>query len=418
MPNKNFPISDPNRIKVLIVDDEASIRKIVARSLESEGYDLGFASDGEEAFEKLMESFFDIVITDIAMPRLDGIELIKRISDYFPADAIAMTGRVDHYSYDQIVGAGACDFVQKPFTPDEIVLRVKRVLRERQLKEDLLKSHKELAQAQKLESLGQLSAGIAHEINTPIQYMADNVTFIKDGFQDLTGILHHLKSVYESVLDNSLTPSVLEQVRSGVDMENLEYMAEELPKAIDQTLEGIRSIRNIIRAMKDFSHPGKTGHVSADLNQCIKNAAIISKNEWKYIADLVLDLDETLPKLICNPGELNQAFLNLIVNASHAVADQLKSDSSPKGKIKIKTRKLDDEVEIAVSDTGTGISTEIQSQIFNPFFTTKAIGKGTGQGLAIARSIIVDRHQGKIEFETLQGKGTTFLIRLPLPALK
>ena len=414
MSNNNLPVFNSNQVRILIVDDEPPIRKLVARALEPEGYEICFASDGEEAFSILLESFFDIVITDIVMPKMDGTELIKKIAEYLPADVIAMTGRIDEYSYDHIVGAGACDFVQKPFGPGEILLRVKRVLRERQLKEDLLKSHKELAQSQKFESLGQLSAGIAHEINTPIQYIADNVAFIKDSFQDLNEILSHLKSLSGSTRNDSPGPSLPDQIRSMLNMDDLEYMAEEMPKAIDQTLEGIRNIRNIVKAMKDFAHPGKTEHVYTDLNQCIKNAAIISKNEWKYIADLVLDLDETLPEAFCNPGELNQVFLNLIINAGHAVSDQLKCDSSPKGKIKIKTQKLGNWIEIAVSDTGAGIPEDIKSKIFNPFFTTKEIGKGTGQGLAIARSVVVDRHKGEIEFETAQGKGTTFFIRLPL----
>lgn len=406
------PNTDP--IRILVVDDETSVQKLVARILGPEGYDINFASDGATAFQFLTEKNYDLVITDIIMPGMNGAELIKRIHEFFQADIIAMTGQADLYDYERFIGLGACDFIRKPFSPDELLLRVKRVLRERQLKEDVLNAHRELFHSQKLESLGQLSAGIAHEINTPLQYISGNTRFIKDAVKDIGSVLAGLKKLTTPADSGAAGPVFPDEIQAMVNSGDIEYLIEELPRTIDQTMEGIQAISRIVKAMKAFSHPGTTDHVPTDLNQSIRNAATISRNEWKTVADLVLDLDETLPDVTCNPGELNQVLLNLIVNAGHAVSDRIAVGSIQKGAIRISSGKIDGWVEITVKDTGTGIPENIRSLIFNPFFTTKPVGKGTGQGLAIARSIIVDRHRGEIGLETTPGQGTTFYIRLPL----
>lgn len=317
-------------------------------------------------------------------------------------------------SYDQFVSAGACDFVQKPFTPDEILLRVKRVLRERQLREDVLQSHKALAKSQKLESLGQLASGIAHELNTPVQYIGDNTFFVKDAFIGLNSSLKVLVELFEAAKENTIDSSILERVQSALDMADIDYLQEELLPAIEQTIEGVDRIQKIVKAMKVFAHPGKSEHVPTNLNECLQNTVTISKNEWKYIADLSLDLDSSLPLVSCDSGELNQVFLNLIVNASHAILENIGQNSSQKGKIEISTRSMGNGVEIKISDTGTGIPDHIKDKVFHPFFTTKEIGKGTGQGLAISRSVVVDRHKGEINIEPGKDGGTVFIIKLPI----
>lgn len=406
-------MADLQHIKILIVDDEKLIQKLMKKTLEAEGYDICLASNGEEALELLSTTLFDIVITDIAMPEMDGIELTKRIQENFPSEVIIMTGQIDQYSYEQFVGAGACDFVQKPITSDEILLRVKRVLHEQQLREDLLQSHKELAKSQKLESLGQLASGIAHELNTPIQYIGDNTNFFKETFQDVRECLQVFLELFEAGKKNKIDSTIIEKVQSAIEIADIKYIQEEIPQAIEQTLEGVKRIQKIVKAMKVFAHPGNNVHVLTNLNECIQNTITISKNEWKYIADIVLDLDSNLPLVSCDPGEINQVFLNLIVNASHAIAENQKQSSSQKGKITIGTKWVENWVEIRISDTGTGIPDNIRDHVFEPFFTTKEIGKGTGQGLAITHSVVVNRHKGKIDIETRKAGGTTFIIKLP-----
>ncbi len=414
MMNDSIIDADQSLTKILNVDDEKLIQKLLKKTMETAGFITFVASDGIEALALLTETFFDVVITDISMPNMDGKKLIQKIAEDFPTEVIVMTGQIAQYRYEEFVGIGAKDFVQKPLTSDEILLRVKRVLYERQLRENLLKSNEELAKSQKLESIGQLSSGIAHELNTPIQYIGDNTNFLKESFQDIRTCLDSYSNVFETLKDSNIDPSILETVESAKETADLDYLQEEIPSAIKQTLEGVNRIQKIVKAMKVFAHPGENVHVQANLNECIKSTITISKNEWKYVADLSLDLDSNLPLINCDPGELNQVFLNIIVNASHAISERLSSDSSQKGKIQISTRFYDNWVEVRISDNGTGIPKKLLNKVFDPFFTTKQIGKGSGQGLAISRSVIVDRHKGELDIETQEGTGATFIIKLPI----
>jgi signal transduction histidine kinase len=191
------------------------------------------------------------------------------------------------------------------------------------------------------------------------------------------------------------------------------YLFEEIPKAIEQTQEGVSRVAALVSAMKEFSHPGTGEKVPFNLNHGIESTITVARNEWKYVADLQLQLDMALPLVRCLPNEINQVVLNLVVNAAHAIADVAADGGPGRGTITIQTRQLDGCVEIRIQDTGGGIPEKIRSRIFDPFFTTKAIGKGTGQGLAIARSVVVDKHQGTIDFESAVGHGTTFIIHLP-----
>ncbi|MEJ2078686.1 MAG: ATP-binding protein [Acidobacteriota bacterium] len=193
-----------------------------------------------------------------------------------------------------------------------------------------------------------------------------------------------------------------------------DYLASEIPQAIEHTLEGVERVAKIVRAMKNFSHPGSEEKTPIDLNKAIENTLTVSRNEWKYHADLVADLDPALPPVPCLPGELNQVILNLVVNAAHAIADVVGDASGCKGTLAVSTRLDGAWAEIRVEDTGSGIPEHARDRIFDPFFTTKGVGKGTGQGLAISHSVIVDKHGGTIHFETETGGGTSFIVRLPL----
>jgi signal transduction histidine kinase len=195
----------------------------------------------------------------------------------------------------------------------------------------------------------------------------------------------------------------------------LEYLLAEIPKAISQSADGIDRVATIVRAMKEFAHPGSAEKAAVNLNKAIESTVTVARNEWKYVADLHTTLDPTLPPVPCLVGEFNQVVLNMIVNATHAIADAVKGTGG-KGTITIGTRRAGDFVEVCIADTGMGIPESIRHRIFDPFFTTKEVGKGTGQGLAIARSVVVDKHGGTIAVESQVGTGTTFIIRLPLTA--
>jgi PAS domain S-box-containing protein len=264
-------------------------------------------------------------------------------------------------------------------------------------------SESQRGQSQKLESIGQLAAGIAHEINTPIQFIGDNLRFLKDSFDDLQAILVALQ-------DNTTIPNDLREQIVKLDMP---YLIDEIPKAISQSLEGTDHVAQIVKAMKEFSHPDSGELKQHDINHALQTSIIVSRNEFKYVAELEMNLDTSLPHVPCLPSELNQVFVNLIVNAAHAIKDVVK-DSNTLGKITISTKLNGDYAEIRIGDSGTGIPEKIRNRLFEPFFTTKGVGKGTGQGLYLAHAIITKKHGGTIHFETEIGKGTTFVIRLPV----
>jgi PAS domain S-box-containing protein len=272
----------------------------------------------------------------------------------------------------------------------------------------------QIAQTQRLESIGQLAAGIAHEINTPTQYIGDNTRFIKDAYGDLHRILGKYEELLKAVRDGKPTDEVVREVEAECVRAEIAYLFEEVPKAIHETLEGVGRVAKIVGAMKEFSHPGAAEKVATDINKAIESTLTVARNEWKYVADMVTGFDPSLSLVPCLRGEFNQVILNMIINAVHAVADVVGDGSKGKGTITVTTRRVEKWAEICIGDTGTGIREEIRSRIFDPFFTTKEVGKGTGQGLAIARSVIVDKHDGTIDFETEMGKGTTFIIRLPM----
>ena len=272
----------------------------------------------------------------------------------------------------------------------------------------------QLRQSQKLESIGQLAAGIAHEINTPIQYVGDNARFFKDAFSSISSVLRSHAELVEAARRNAITPEMIEKNDALIVASDLSYLSIQIPQALQESLEGIERVTKIVRAMKEFSHPGGKDKSSADLNRAIESTIIVARNEWKYVADLTTDLEASLPFVPCLLGEFNQCMLNLIVNAAHAIGDVVKNLPGTKGLITITTRRAGDFVEIRVADTGTGIPEAARSKIFEPFFTTKDVGRGTGQGLSIIYGCIVKHHGGTVRFETETNCGTTFILQLPI----
>lgn len=271
----------------------------------------------------------------------------------------------------------------------------------------------ELRHAQKLEAVGALAAGIAHEINTPIQFVGDNARFLQNAFGGLRQLLDRYEAIYVAVRKGSASDELVHAAELARVESDWEYSLTEIPKALEQALQGIDRVAKIVRAMKEFSHVNQ--HLekrAADLNRAVESTLIVARNELKYVAE-VETVYADLPPVICHLGDLNQVFLNLLINAAHAIGDVVK-DSGQKGRIRVHTRQIGSWVEISISDTGTGIPKAIHEKIFDPFFTTKEVGKGSGQGLALARAIVVEKHGGTLTFETEPGKGTTFHVRLPI----
>lgn len=266
-------------------------------------------------------------------------------------------------------------------------------------------------QSMYLESIGQLAAGIAHEINTPMQYIGDNLNFLRDSFNDAAKAISKIRS---KVIEGTLTADHLTDI---LDEADYEYLEEELPLAFNQTTEGVSRVCKIVQAMKEYSHPNSEKKVATDINKAIESTVTISKHTWKYHSDMELSLDTNLPNAICHPGPLNEVLLNIIVNAADAIRENLGDSSDAKiGKICVCSRTVKNDIEITITDNGGGIPEDVQPRIFDPFFTTKEVGKGTGQGLALSYSIIKDRHNGHLSFTSVPGVGTTFTIRIPIQA--
>jgi signal transduction histidine kinase len=264
-----------------------------------------------------------------------------------------------------------------------------------------------------MEAIGQLAAGIAHEINTPAQYVTDNTVFLRESWA-VIGPIVAIAGRIRGECFNLLPAEVREELDSRFTGLDVDYLTSEIPRAIDETLEGIRHVARIVRAMNEFAHPPSVDKCDCDLNHAIESTLTVARSEWKYVARVETSFDETMPPVPCRLDEINQVMLNLIVNAAHAVGDSLGDGASGLGTITVETKYEPGWATIRVKDTGIGIPEEIRSRIFAPFFTTKPLGKGTGQGLAMARKVIVDRHQGTIEVESQVGQGSCFILRLPV----
>ena len=267
----------------------------------------------------------------------------------------------------------------------------------------------ELRHAQELESVGQLAAGVAHEVNTPIQFVGDSLHFLRDAFADLEGILAAYIELRRAVTARGEHTELCSKIAEEEDEADLAFLREEVPAAFARAADGVSRVSGIVGAMKEFAHPGSDQMEPVDINDAIETTLTVAKNEYKYFAEVDLQLGE-LPAVSCRAGDINQVILNLVINAAHAIEA---TENDERGRIGVRTAVDGDHAVIEVSDTGTGIPEDVRGRIFDPFFTTKKVGKGTGQGLSITHKIVVEKHGGEISFDTQLGVGTTFRVRLP-----
>jgi len=384
-------------MRILIAEDDPVSRRLLDTVLLKWGYETIVCADGPEALAQFESGALpEIAILDWMMPECDGLEICRRIRNDFaalPIYILMLTAK--NQRADVIAGlrAGADEYITKPFEQQELHARLQTATRIIGLQRTLAANVRDLEvammrlrrvqQAQKMEAIGRLASGIAHEINTPIQYVGDNLRFLQDAWE-------HVRPFLPASGHNP----------------DLDFMIAEAPAAAAQSIEGIQRVAKIIRAMREFAHPSDDGKVPTDLNHAIETAITLARSEWKYVATVETHLDPRLPQVVCLADEIQQVMLNLIVNAAQAIATN--------GTIRISTATVGPNVEIRVSDTGCGIPDSHRAKIFELFFTTKDIGKGTGQGLAIAYSVITQQHNGSIRFESEAGKGTTFVIQLPI----
>ena len=453
----NGSVSDRNLTEV-----EVSLFGIEDENAVAEGFEIDSAFQGQEGLECVQRSLaagrpYAMAFIDVRMPPgWDGIETTAQIWKVDPSLQVVICTAYSDYSWDKMIATvGQSDrlvILKKPFDNIEVsqlahalthkwellqqvkskMTDLEKVVQERTvelqsanqiLKEEIAERKRseserqmmevQLRQSQKLEAIGQLAAGIAHEINTPTQYVGDNTRFLQDSFANIVGVIEACKTLVAAAKTGSLSAEMVAAAEKSLVANDIEYLFEQIPVAICETLEGVERVTKIVRAMKEFSHPGSTEKMAADINRAIESTITVARNEWKYVADLKLDLDPTLPLIPCFIGEFNQCILNLVINSAHAIGDVVKHQPGTKGLITVRTRLAGDHVEIRVSDTGTGIPESARPHIFEPFFTTKEVGKGTGQGLSIIYGSIVKKHGGSISFETETGRGTSFIVGLP-----
>ncbi len=268
----------------------------------------------------------------------------------------------------------------------------------------------QLRQAQKLESLGTLASGIAHEINTPIQFVGDNVRFLGSALDDLQPVLDAAAQLGAAAAAAPALAPLAAALARAQEAADLKFLKDEIPSAVAHSLDGVARVRQIVQAVKEISHPGERGKQPVDINHTVQTTLTVSRAHWKYVADVMTDLAPGLPPVLCRAGEIHQVLINLLVNAAHAI----EAKGAGRGRIEIRTACQGAWLELRVVDTGTGIPPELVERVFDPFFTTKPVGKGTGQGLAIAHAIVVRNHGGRIAVESVPGEGAAFTIHLPL----
>jgi two-component system, NtrC family, sensor kinase len=437
----------PTKPRILIVDDNPAIHADFTKILASRAtdalddleamlfetaprqdaateFELVTASQGQEALAHVVAAQasnapFAVAFVDMRMPPgWDGLETIERLWAVDPSIQIVICSAYSDYSWSELrerLGPRESLLIlKKPFDTIEVVqcahaLTTKwelaravrahvdkleaavaaRTAELREANENLSREMRErerieteLRLSQRLEAVGQLAAGIAHEINTPLQYVGDHLQFVCD--------------------------ATTEMLNGTLDGADISHLSSELPPALESMQHGLTQIRRIVHTMKELAHPGPREATKMDIVRALRSVLDISHAAYRYVADLETDF-QPIPEVSCHGTELNQVFVNLIVNAAHAMESR-----KERGKLRVSTRVIDDDVEIAISDTGVGIDPAHRERIFDAFFTTKEVGRGTGQGLAISRSIVVDRHGGKLTFDTKVGVGTTFYVRIPI----
>ncbi|QEG20796.1 hybrid sensor histidine kinase/response regulator [Mariniblastus fucicola] len=299
-----------------------------------------------------------------------------------------------------------CSIVNDPTSQSRLII-ANDITRQKFLKS-------QLDQSQRLESVGQLAAGVAHEINTPMQYIGDNVRYVAKSIERMQTLLDVLPDFVDDTVSDEQMLLLRQTLREQTESRKVKSSLQQIPEALSDSIEGVESVARIVAAMKELSHPGGNEMSHVSLTHILESTITVARNEWKYVADVETDFCDSLPEIPAFASELNQAFMNMIINSAHAIGEQIEEGRTSKGKIRIVTRVEGKFAFVSIEDTGGGIPEKVRERIFEPFFTTKDVGKGTGQGLAIAHSVIVSKHSGSLSFDVEDGVGTTFNVRLPL----
>ena len=417
---------------ILIVDDEANNRNVLCAQLASDGYELLTAASGEEALALVDRRLPDLIVLDAMMPGISGFDLAEILKSEPRTQAIPiimLTALGDSDSRLTALTNGAEEFLTKPVARAELQARIRNLLKLKRHQDELADHSAQLAgevaereqalaganqqlvdmanqllHAERLASIGQLTAGVAHEINNPIGFVNSNLGTLKGYVKDLVRMLRAYEATHAASPCDAQAAAKLQQLRAELE---LDYVCDDAPQLIAESLDGVTRVRRIVGDLKNFAHAGQNpAWELADVHECLDSTLNIANNEIKYKAQVERDYGD-LPLVECVPSQINQVFLNLLVNAAQAIPE------GTSGTITVRTSHTPDEVRIEISDTGSGIAPEHLPQIFAPFFTTKPQGSGTGLGLSLSLGI-VQKHGGRIEVTSQTGHGTTFSVVLPI----
>ncbi len=391
-------------LRILLVEDSADDAELLLDALRGDGFDPKSARvETARAFRAaITNESWDLVLCDHALPQFSApaaLELLQELGQDLPF--IIVSGAISDEDAVNAMRAGAHDYVLKNNLA-RLGVAIERELAEAIHRRERRRAEEALQQAQRLEAVGQLAAGIAHEINTPTQFVSHNLQFLSEAFVELL-----------ARIDPEGAEPTTQACEAGPALD-LEYLRKEVPKAIDESSRGMEHISSIVRAVGTFAHPGSDASSLTDLNQLVEHTLTMASNETKSVAEVTTDLDPRLPHIPGHAPSLGQAILNLIINAAYAVAEARADRPQTRGRIHVSTRATGDAIEVAVRDNGPGIPVAVQPRIFDLFFTTKPVGQGTGQGLAISHRIVTEQYDGTIAVDSQLDQGTTFTIRLPL----
>lgn len=423
---------DEAAAKILVVDDETNNRLLLTSHLKKEGYAILAAASGEDGLRLIEEHLPDLILLDVMMPGLNGFEVAARLKGsertrHIPI--IMVTALEDQESRLSALKNGAEEFLTKPVARAELLVRVRNLLKLKQYQDTLAnysvqleaevaarteqlatanlqlsETQSKLLQSEKLASIGQLAAGVAHEINNPIGYVNANLGTLKRYVDDIFQVLTAYAALETALPADAPALAALRALKAKLE---LDYMLSDVPSLIKESMEGISRVCKIVQDLKDFSHTDAHHEWKlANLHQGLDSTLNVAANEIKYKADVVKEYGD-IPEIECLPSQLNQVFLNLLVNAAHAIGD------GQRGTITVRTGSDGAEVWVEIGDTGCGIPPENLERIFEPFFTTKPVGKGTGLGLSLSYGIVRE-HGGRIEVKSQPGQGTTFKIAIPI----
>jgi len=438
----NTVLHEKQDIRVLVVDDESYNRRLFTRILAAEGYVVETANSGDQALSMLEQAPCNVVVTDLKMPEMNGTELMKRVKEESPStEIIVVTGHATEESAVEAVRAHAFDYLHKPLPNFSVLLESVRGavekqsrlheiehksrnelmelnqqldLRNKELEDSnnaLKNMQSQLLQQEKMAAIGQLAAGVAHEINNPIGFIHSNLGTLKRYVERIVKYNDQCEGLIQLCSGEDAVPEVTEKVKEVMNAKQeakLDIIFDDLPNVITESQEGTERVRKIVADLKSFSRVDDAKLQHADINEGLESTLGIVWNELKYKANLKKEYGD-IPQILCYPGQHNQVFLNLLVNAAQAIEE--------KGEICIRTFAQAEQLCVEITDTGKGIPEEEISRLFEPFFTTKPVGQGTGLGLSIAYEII-NKHGGTIEVKSKLGEGTAFTIRLPLKGIE